>query len=64
MHSEIVSFNDAFNSIPVLDQFFKTHIIAELLTRRLENKHELPVLAPKRCVCNSEYNRENWIGCD
>ena len=68
IHSEIVSFNDAFlkNSIPVLDQFFKTHIIAELLTRRLENKDELPVLAPKRyCVCNSEYNsNENWIGCD
>ena len=59
IHSEIVSFNDAFlkNSIPVLDQFFKTHIIAELLTRRLENKDELPALAPKRyCVCNSEYN--------
>ena len=52
MHSEIVSFNDAFlkNSIPVLDQFFKTHIIAELLTRRLENKDELPVVAPNVIV--------------
>ena len=59
MHSEIVSFNDAFlkNSIPVLDQFFKTHIRAELLTRRLENKDELPVVASKRyCICNSKFN--------
>lgn len=68
MHREIVSYNGEFikNSIPVIEQFFKRYIIAELLTRRLENKDELPVPTRKHyCVCNSEYNNsENWIGCD
>ncbi|CAB4002476.1 Inhibitor of growth 5 [Paramuricea clavata] len=69
MHREIVSYNGEFikNSIPVIEQFFKRYIIAELLIRRLENKDELPVPTRKHyCVCISEYtySSETWIGCD
>ena len=53
-----------------LKEFYATHIVPELLTRKLENgkmDNSVPSSSDQilYCYCNTEYNdQETWIGCD
>ena len=68
-HHQTILRDDYFieSSIPVLNLFFKRHIIPELVSRKLEtitNNVEKNI-DKVYCICRSVYDEnENWIGCN
>ena len=69
MQITLIDRDDEFiqGNLPKLINFFKVHLMPELLTRRLEDKEkEIDAETDKLfCFCNSPYNGdEPWIGCD